>query len=228
MDAGPYVNNANAPIGYTAYERSYLGWLKLKELTSPQTVKLDPISNKDGELAAIVRSPRNRSEYFILENRTSDTWYPKAYRERRTNGYDTFTFGDGLMLSHFAYDKQYWEYNSVNTVDNKMRAYIVPADNEQLNYSAHKENLYGVEKKSIDKLAFYDGVTIQNAVQGIEVNADGTIVFGYRQNPTAIENITEATNENKGDGYYYDLQGRRVQNPTRGIYIHNGKKIVVK
>ena len=51
------------------------------------------------------------------------------------------------MLSHFAYDKQYWEYNSVNTVDNKMRAYIVPADNEQLNYSAHKENLYGVEKK---------------------------------------------------------------------------------
>ena len=65
MDAGPYVNNANAPIGYTAYERSYLGWLKLKELTSPQTVKLDPISNKDGELAAIVRSPRNRSEYFI-------------------------------------------------------------------------------------------------------------------------------------------------------------------
>ena len=47
MDAGPYVNNANAPIGYTAYERSYLGWLKLKELTSPQTVKLDPISNKD-------------------------------------------------------------------------------------------------------------------------------------------------------------------------------------
>ncbi|MBF1514373.1 MAG: M6 family metalloprotease domain-containing protein [Prevotella pallens] len=228
MDAGPYVNNANAPIGYTAYERSYLGWLKLKELTSPQTVKLDPISNKDGELAAIVRSPRNRSEYFILENRTSDTWYPKAYRERRTNGYDTFTFGDGLMLSHFAYDKQYWEYNSVNTVDNKMRAYIIPADNEQLNYSAHKENLYGVEKKSIDKLAFYDGVTIQNAVQGIEVNADGTIVFGYRQNPTAIENITEATDENKGDGYYYDLQGRRVQNPTRGIYIHNGKKIVVK
>ena len=48
------------------------------------------------------------------------------------------------------------------------------------------------------------------------------------QNPTAIENITEATDENKGDGYYYDLQGRRVQNPTRGIYIHNGKKIVVK
>lgn len=30
------------------------------------------------------------------------------------------------------------------------------------------------------------------------------------------------------DGYYYNLQGIRVSKPTRGIYIHNGKKIVVK
>ena len=228
MDAGPYVNNANAPIGYTAYERSYLGWLKIKELTSPQTVKLDPVSNRNGELAAIVRSTRNRAEYFILENRTSDTWYPKAYKERRANGYETFTFGDGLMLSHFAYTKGTWETNSVNTVDSKMRAYIIPADDEQLNYSAHKENLFGVEKKNIDKLTFYDGLTVNNAIQGIEVNADGTILFGYRQQPSAIENISETTTENAGDGYYYDLQGRRMLNPTRGIYIHNGKKIVVK
>ena len=85
-----------------------------------------------------------------------------------------------------------------------------------------------VEKKNIDKLTFYDGLTVNNAIQGIEVNADGTILFGYRQQPNAIENISETTIENAGDGYYYDLQGRRVLNPTRGIYIHNGKKIVVK
>lgn len=228
MDAGPYVNEANAPIGYTAYERSYLGWLKIKELTGPETVTLDPVSNRNGQLAAIVRSPRNRSEYFILENRSSDTWYPKEYKERRGSGYETNTFGDGLMLSHYAYEKGIWEYNSVNTVANKMRAYMIPADNEKLSYSAHKENLYGVNKKSIDKLTFYDGVSISNAVQGIEIKADGTITFGYRQQPNGIENINEATAENAGDGNYYDLQGRRVLNPTRGIYIHNGKKIVVK
>ena len=27
---------------------------------------------------------------------------------------------------------------------------------------------------------------------------------------------------------YYDLQGRRVLNPTNGVYIVNGKKVVVK
>lgn len=30
------------------------------------------------------------------------------------------------------------------------------------------------------------------------------------------------------DDNYYDLTGRRVVNPTRGIYIHNGKKVVIK
>ena len=27
---------------------------------------------------------------------------------------------------------------------------------------------------------------------------------------------------------YYDLQGRRVSNPSKGIYITNGKKIIIK
>lgn len=27
---------------------------------------------------------------------------------------------------------------------------------------------------------------------------------------------------------YYDLQGRKVAQPTKGLYIHNGKKVVIK
>ena len=30
------------------------------------------------------------------------------------------------------------------------------------------------------------------------------------------------------DDYFYNLQGVRVTNPTKGIYIHNGKKIIIK
>ena len=132
------------------------------------------------------------------------------------------------MLSHYAYDKYTWASNNVNTNAQKMRAYMIPADGEKLNYSAHRENLYGVNKMNIDKLTFYDKTSIENAVQDIKVHEDGTITFGYRQQPNSIENITDKTKESVGDGYYYDLQGRRVLNPTRGIYIHNGKKIVVK
>ena len=41
---------------------------------------------------------------------------------------------------------------------------------------------------------------------------------------TAIE---EVATENS-DNIYYDLSGRRVENPTRGIYIVNGRKVMVK
>ena len=44
-------------------------------------------------------------------------------------------------------------------------------------------------------------------------------------NPTAIEEITEQRAESKD---IYDLQGRRVNNPTKGLYIINGKKIFIK
>ena len=32
----------------------------------------------------------------------------------------------------------------------------------------------------------------------------------------------------KEDGVYYDLMGRRVKKPTKGIYIFNGKKVLIK
>ncbi len=44
---------------------------------------------------------------------------------------------------------------------------------------------------------------------------------------TGIETI-ENSQKSTEDGVYYDLQGRRVENPTRGIYIVNGKKVVIK
>jgi hypothetical protein len=34
--------------------------------------------------------------------------------------------------------------------------------------------------------------------------------------------------ENENNGQVYDLQGRRVAEPTKGIYIVNGKKVIVK
>ena len=37
----------------------------------------------------------------------------------------------------------------------------------------------------------------------------------------AVEGVTER-------GVVYDLQGRRVAQPTRGLYIENGKKVIIK
>ena len=42
---------------------------------------------------------------------------------------------------------------------------------------------------------------------------------------TAIKNIE---NKQEATGEYYNLQGQRVDVPTKGLYIHNGKKVIIK
>jgi len=42
---------------------------------------------------------------------------------------------------------------------------------------------------------------------------------------TAIKTIK---NEVAEDGAYYNLQGQRVDNPAKGLFIHNGKKVILK
>jgi hypothetical protein len=51
--------------------------------------------------------------------------------------------------------------------------------------------------------------------------------FGFEDNETTnIENLTPTLSE--GEEVWYDLSGRRVESPTKGIYIKNGKKFVVR
>ena len=50
-------------------------------------------------------------------------------------------------------------------------------------------------------------------------------VMGNTGVPTMIENVENAEiNDNK----IYDLQGRMVENPAKGLYIVNGKKVIIK
>ena len=60
-----------------------------------------------------------------------------------------------------------------------------------------------------------------------EAQAKGFVLEFEDGGTTGIETI-ENSKHSTEDGVYYDLQGRRVENPTRGVYIVNGKKVVVK
>lgn len=45
---------------------------------------------------------------------------------------------------------------------------------------------------------------------------------------TAIGRVVVHSQESIADGQYYDLQGRKVAHPQKGVYIVNGKKVVIK
>lgn len=54
-----------------------------------------------------------------------------------------------------------------------------------------------------------------------------TIVFNEEgeNQPTGISNVTV---EKRNDGKIYNLNGQQVKNPTKGLYIINGKKVILK
>lgn len=74
---------------------------------------------------------------------------------------------------------------------------------------ANKGNLLRMDIKD-NLLALY---TSANGIYLLDVDAVDTSI-------PAIENETSAA-------LYYDLQGRPVTNPTRGIYIKDGKKVII-
>ena len=49
--------------------------------------------------------------------------------------------------------------------------------------------------------------------------------ISFEGDVTGIENLTPALSQ--GEGAWYDLQGRRIAQPTKGLYIVNGKKVFV-
>ena len=72
---------------------------------------------------------------------------------------------------------------------------------------------------------FIDYPGLEEYIWGSKVN----VPFSY-DNYEATNAIiqVEDTEGSAQDNAIYDLQGRRVQYPTRGIYIRNGKKIFIK
>ena len=54
----------------------------------------------------------------------------------------------------------------------------------------------------------------------------GTLMFGAEVTPTGIANVRSKMEDVRGD--YFNLNGQRIAQPTKGLYIVNGKKVIVK
>ena len=62
----------------------------------------------------------------------------------------------------------------------------------------------------------------ENAARGLE------IVFDDEEVSSISEELRVKSEESAPTAEYFDLQGRKVAQPTKGLYIVNGKKVVIK
>ena len=66
------------------------------------------------------------------------------------------------------------------------------------------------------------------AQEAFAATFNGDVFFEENEDGSATMIIPASMVEGEEEGDYYNLQGIKVTNPSKGIYIKNGKKVVLK
>ena len=87
MYNGSSTNAGDVPIGYSAFEKEWLGWLKLNEIEKDTVYSLKKLSKMQ---AYSVTNPNRNDEYYVVEYRPAekyDSYVPSSsWGVKRTNG----------------------------------------------------------------------------------------------------------------------------------------------
>ena len=219
MDYGMYNAEGFVPCGYTAFERYSLGWIPMHTLDEPVTMSIGTTDKeRKGYRIFTAEAEADTSSFYLIET-------------IRREGWNRYAPANGMLISEVTYDRSAWKGNTVNAEANH-RHCIVPANNywsiEGDGYNPTK-HLFGTANHEFSLTSTPSsrtqfGVAMDKPLTDINYDAKkGVTTFHFRGgNPT--DGINKSEIRNQKSEIIYDLLGRRVENPSKGIYIQNGKK----
>ncbi|MBO7136909.1 MAG: M6 family metalloprotease domain-containing protein [Bacteroidaceae bacterium] len=117
MDYGMYTRQSKMPVGYTAYEREFMGWQQTEVIDGPRTLRLSCFG-QGGKGYKIVNDA-NPNEYYILDNRQAVDWDWGLCSNR----------GHGMLVLHVDFNQAVWNNNRLNSNANHQYLTIIPANN---------------------------------------------------------------------------------------------------
>ena len=86
------------------------------------------------------------------------------------------------MESHIAYNRNQWQFNTLNNEKKKKRCHCVTADQSEINYSVNSSQLYGNNVNNITRFPLYSGVNLDDSeIYRVLLHEDGTATFNFRQ-----------------------------------------------
>ena len=215
LDSGPYNNDGVTPANYSAFEKCALGWLDFKPLPEG-IVELPDLSTSN---EAYYLPTDNPNEFFFFEN-------------RQQVGNDAFLPGHGMLIWHVAYDEYKWFNNTVNNGTSKQGVDIVEADNKKTADTRDGDpfpgtaNVTSFTYNTLPRLISWNRKRPALDIEEIAETEEGLITFKAvaHSEDTAVG---EAAVEESTSAPCYDLMGRPVTNPAAGIYIRDGKKLII-
>ena len=100
------------------------------------------------------------------------------------------------------------------TVAEDYTTYVLAVENEKAGfYRKEKGTFYVFNNK-----AYLDLTEAAQGVRSLTIRFEGDGSTGIENSEFAIQNSE----------FIYDLMGRRVLNPTKGVYVVGGKKVIIK
>ncbi len=217
MDYGMYNRGGFVPCAYTAFERYSLGWLPMQTLDAPATLSIGT-TEEEGKGYRIFTAD--------IDSNEADTASFYLVETIRKEGWNRYASAEGLLIAEVTYLKSAWKNNTVNVGTH--RHCIVPADNVY-NYDNPTGQLFGTANHeftltSTPATITQFGAAMDKPLTDIRYDAQtGKTSFHFRGG-SGIDNSELTTH---GSPLIYDLQGRPVANPMRGVYIKDGRKVVV-
>mgnify|MGYP002623482113 CR=1 FL=1 len=163
----------------------------------------------------------------------------KAYRATVTDGKvvlhqvtGSIPAKTGLVLAGTAYaTATISPATGVTSIDDNLLKASVTAT--QLTYAEGAPYRYFLAGSDAESVGFYYLASNQNSAAGkayletstalANTTADARVAWTFADEVTGI---TSSYRETLNDTRYYDLQGRCIAQPTKGLYIINGKKII--
>ena len=197
MDTGCYANDTYTPVGYSAYEKNFMGWIDYV-IPNPGTYYTLPIwnqKNEETDKALFLQSDINGNEFFIIEN-------------RRQQGWDRYLPAQGLLIHHITYSASRWQANTPNN-QNIQLVTIMPADN-----TLSTNNESGDTWPRNGKTEFTDSST---PAAKLNMAANGNISgnAGYLGKP-----VTEMVINGDGTASFWYIKGA-ITDPTIEVSTEN-------
>jgi M6 family metalloprotease-like protein len=204
MDYGSYNDDGYTPIGYSAYEKWFMGWIDLDEYTENTQYTLPVFNQKNIETdkAVKITNDKDSNEYYILENRANQGW-------------DKYMPAEGLMITHVTYKASSWTGNTVNDYDTQLMT-IIPADGE---LKMDTESYYGTTYYTINEASLkgdlwpYNG---NNELTDTSSPAAKVNTGSYMSKP-----ITEITKNSDGTVSFWVMKGATPTVATPINVSHN-------
>ena len=252
MDGGNMTNKGWCPPNLSTMEKLYLGWASPVELTEPVTIEgMKPVS--DGGETYIIRNSGNSDEFYLLENRRQEGWdygcpgngllifhvdySQSAWAGNQVNASNTYFRYD---LFH-ADGKDYRDWDPANNGKDKskwtMDVWLRSRYLSTSPYPYNNPETFVVNESLTDESDPVAALFTANAqgqnvmgkpVTNIRIAKDGTVGFDF-MNPKS-DGVTTTLNDKEKINQWYTTTGLRLSTrPTaKGLYIHNGKKVVVR